>query len=89
MTDDVEQRGRQARALMENEMFREACITVEANLIKRWRTSKTAAEREAAHAELAGLDAVVRTIGEVVRRADYERELREQEERKQQGKRPG
>jgi len=74
--DELIRAGKDAEQLLENELFRDACLVVEENIIREWRAGRTPEIREAAHAKLVGLTAVLATLKQVMERGRTELDLR-------------
>ncbi len=69
MSDELDvQRGRQAQEVLDNEVFAEANTLIEQEIIRLWRESKDAGDREKLHM-LLGLQAKLRTALEAVMRS--------------------
>ena len=82
MTDTV-RRGMSARAILESELFREATLEVEKNILAGWKAGKTPTERESAHARLMALYDVVGYIQNIMKRGDWEAERAETQARRE------
>jgi hypothetical protein len=77
---ELVERGRRARALLETDIFREACETVERNYILQWRKATAVEERELAHARITALTDVVRNIHLVMERGAHEAALQQKQQ---------
>jgi hypothetical protein len=54
------ERGARIAQLLDNEYVQEALSDVEADIVLAWKSGSTVEEREVAHAELRGLEALLR-----------------------------
>lgn len=61
-------RGRDAKALMEHPLLREAAATHEKTLQVQWVQGKTVEAREASHAEMRALHGLLRTLRTIMDR---------------------
>jgi hypothetical protein len=78
-TQATQRRGMGARAVLESEVFRDACLEAEANIITAWRAAKVPLEREAAHAKLMALNEVVGVLKTLMKRGEYEADRAQQQ----------
>jgi hypothetical protein len=69
---DVQEQSRRARALLDDEVLQAAVLTVEENIILRWRKAETPADREATHAQLRGLTSVVTELRRIITNGEFE-----------------
>jgi len=60
VTDET--KGREARAILDNEVYREAEAMTKADVLKRWEAERDSAKRDALWMELQGLGATRRAL---------------------------
>lgn len=71
-SDEVERRAKEARRVLESDVFREALETAERNYIQAWKVARTPLEREAAHAKVSVLDDVAKELRAIIARGDMQ-----------------